>query len=87
MSYRLCGANHRVCRCNDLEAQPCVSGLIDDYLEALWWKMRTNGAEGGPGDEMSIGFASQQLDVTTRSFATIAECEQWSIHCGCGGFM
>jgi hypothetical protein len=85
--FRLCGVNGQVCDCNDLEAQPCIARAIEEYLDTIRWGVLTDRAEGGPGDEMSIGCAHRDFHVTTRSFATLTACEAWSIKCGCGGFI
>jgi hypothetical protein len=87
MRFRLCGVNHRVCDCSDVEAQPCVARLIDDYLDTVRESVLTQGAEGGPGDVMSLRHAERQLWVTMKSFPTLAECERFSISLGCGGFI
>jgi hypothetical protein len=85
--YRLCGANHRVCECTDLESQPCIAALVECYLDTLRWGVLTGRVDGGPGDEMEIGAAERNLHVTSRAFPTIRACERWSIQCGCGGFL
>jgi hypothetical protein len=33
--YRICPVIGRDCACNDAEAAPCLSKLIDDYLDEL----------------------------------------------------
>jgi hypothetical protein len=87
MRFRLCGARSQVCDCTDVEAQPCVSRLIADYLDTLRESVLTQGADGGPGDAMSIAESERQLWVTMRAFATLDECERFSISQGCGGFI
>jgi hypothetical protein len=87
MRYRLCGANHAVCDCDDIVAQTCVAKLVGDYLDVIRWGVLTDHAEGGPGDQMAIGEAERYLHVTMRSFSSLENCERWSIECGCGGFI
>jgi hypothetical protein len=87
MTFRLCGSSFRVCDCDNTQAQPCVAQLVGDYLDTLRDGMLTNRAEGGPGDEMAIANTERHLWVTMRGFPTLAECEQWSIAHGCGGFI
>lgn len=76
-----------VCDCTDVEAQPCVARLVADYLDTLRESVLTQGADGGPGDAMSIAASERQLWVTMRAFATLAECERFSVALGCGGFI
>jgi len=42
--WRRCSHTENVCRCNDTEAQPCVAAVIADYLNTLWWAMKTDSA-------------------------------------------
>jgi hypothetical protein len=77
---------HQSCNCNDLEAQPCVSALIEEYLDTLRWNVLTDGADGRPGDPMDVGRCKRNIDVTTRGFHSLAELEQWLSAYGVGYF-
>ena len=87
MRYRLCGKTSHVCNCSDAEAWPCISACIEDYLNTLRDNVIYKNAEGAPGDWMDICSASNAMEVTFKSWPTIEACEQWSISCGCGGFL
>ena len=70
---RMCMHTHHTCNCNDAEVQPCLAALIADYLDSLWWRLKTDGIDGGPGDDSSVWYAHKGIAITSHSFDSLED--------------
>jgi hypothetical protein len=69
--FRLCSFNNRACTCDAVEMQPCVAGLIENYLDEIRSALMT-------GDEDLICMWARQEDLRRifRTFPTLDELHQ-----------
>src|SRR5262249_38342838 len=77
VKYRLCAHNNRVCVCGNTEMQPCLSALIEAYLDTLRWSVLTDGADVGPGYAGAISECRRDIRVLTRAFDSELELRRW----------
>ena len=77
MTFRLCTHTSQVCRCNDVEMQPCLAAVIAEYLDTLHWAVLTNGEDGGPGDESSVWCAHRDVRTITHSTNSFVTLKRW----------
>jgi hypothetical protein len=70
---RLCTHNNRPCDCGDVEAQPCIGGIVEKYLNALRMYVQSGGLDGAA--ELALG--RRGLAIITTTFATKEEFENW----------
>ena len=72
MTFRICPHNEEACECSDLEMQPCLAALIENYLDAL--------ARLTPGDSFShLELAVRRRDINDicRTFPTWDALKVW----------
>jgi hypothetical protein len=70
-SFRLCSFNNRVCICDTAEMQPCVAGLIENYLDEIRSALMT-----GEEDQICMWARQEDLRRIFRTFPTLDALHQ-----------
>jgi hypothetical protein len=79
MVYRICPVIGRDCACSDAEAAPCLSKLIEDYLDELRDQVLGIDPDGG----VTLSFRRRDIAQLGQSFRTHAELRaDWENHTG-----
>jgi hypothetical protein len=68
MVYRICPVINRDCDCNDAEMAPCLSKLIENYLDELRDQIRGIDPDGG----FCLSFRRHDIVRLCQSFPTHA---------------